>query len=310
MRADDPLYRITRYLRFPLTDDHRAPLQDGSRCPHCLNRNIQKWGRFSGRQRYRCRGCGRTFSTFTGTALHYLKHPQLWQRFLWCADGRLTVRASAAVLGVNKDTALRWRHRLLGQWCREPRPRLKGRLVIGDFCIPRSDKGARTLSRPARRRGQPWTFRFLLTDPVTVLVAWESPTALALHKMGSGAVTAAEYEERLAGRVHSVTGIVGSSGPASPLGRFAARLDVPYHRDRSGAWPREVFLVRRELRAWLRPFRGVSSRWLQHYLEWFRRRGGARAPTVPADRARWGRKAGLRPSRDGPREHRPSGVAG
>lgn len=101
-----------RYLAFAGVDPRRMPLQDGSRCPRCDGERVQKWGRFSGRQRYRCRDCGRTFSTFTGTPLHYLKRPELWRWFLWCHDGRLTVRAAGAALGVHKDTALRWRHRV------------------------------------------------------------------------------------------------------------------------------------------------------------------------------------------------------
>lgn len=274
------LSTTSRYLRFPLAVDHRTPLQDGSSCPHCRAVRVQKWGRFAGRQRYRCGDCGRTFSTFTGTALHYLKRSERWTHFLWCVDGRLTVRAAAVHLGVNKDTALRWRHRLLEQWRRESRPRLKGRIVIGDFCMPHSAKGARfpPPQRPPRRRGEPWTFASAQTGPVTVLVAWERPRAMIIESVGARRLVSGDYDERLAPRLRDVEEIVGCRGPACGLAAFSHRVGARYRAEIRSFFPREVFLVRRQLRAWLRPFRGVATRRLDNYLEWFRRRGPPHVP--------------------------------
>ena len=335
MATNDQLSDTTRYLRFALAPDHRAPVQDGSACPHCRTKHVQKWGRFSGRQRYRCTDCGRTFSTFTGTALHHLKRPDLWRRFLWCIDGRLTVRSSAAVLGVDKDTALRWRHRLLAQWRNESRPRLNGRIVVGHFSIPHSDKGGRYLQRPPRQRGEPWFLPGFQTGPVTVLVALEdlvpaqapvapksgtgnipAPTqgslpaavpaatpvsspvanpvdspAMLIEHVGVRRLRSADYDRRIPPRMGDVTEIVGCKGPLSPLARFAGRVGADYTVERRSFFPHRVFLVRRELRGWLRPFRGVATRRLDNYLEWFRRRRGRGAdrgpPTTPADRAGW-----------------------
>lgn len=278
---------IASYLRFPLAADHRAPLQDGRACPRCGATCIQKWGGFAGRKRYRCSACLRTFSTFTNTALHHLKHPDRWRRFLWCIDGRLTVRTSAAVLGVSKDTALRWRHRLLAQWALERKPRLTGHVVMGDFCMPHSDKGSRSLDRPARRHGEPWSFASDQTGPVTIVVALErdraqlSPmqrsAAMVLQRAGVGRrITLGDYDHHIAPRLHGVTEIVGCGGMACTVARFAARQGVRYRMERRSFFPREVFEVRRELRHWLRPFRGVSTRWLDQYMEWFRRRRGLR----------------------------------
>lgn len=290
MDTIETLGAATRYLRFPLESDHRAPLRNGSSCPHCYGKKTQKWGRFSGRQRFRCRACGRTFSTFTNTALHHLKRVELWRRFLWCHDGRLTVRASAAVLGVDKNTALRWRHRLLDQWREERRPRLKGRLVVGHFSVPTSAKGSRSLTRPARRRGEDWWLPGLQTDPVTVLVAYESPTALLMECSGPGRLRSIDYDRKLLPRTRDVTEVVGCTGPCGELAAFSSRIGAAYTQQRRSFFPYEVFVIRRELRAWLRPFRGVATRNLDNYLEWFRRRGGPHGPpepfpTTPAYRA-------------------------
>lgn len=270
MAASVPIASTVRYLRFPLAEDHRALVRDGTACPHCNGQRIQKWGRFSSRQRYRCRNCGRTFSTFTGTALRYLKHPDRWRRFLWCVDGRLTVRKSAAVLGVDKDTALRWRHRLLDQWRQERMPRLTGSLVIGSFSVPHSAKGSRSLDRPPRRRREDWSFPSIQTGPVMVLVARSSPQAM-LIKSVAGRIRSKDYDRVIGPRAIGVSEIVGSGGPSCPVALFANRLSIPYRWEPRSFSPLDVFIVRSALRAWLRPFHGVSTRRLDNYLEWFRR---------------------------------------
>ncbi len=272
MTTNPTLATTLGYLRFPINSDHRAPLQNGNACPHCSRRHVQKWGHFSGRQRYRCCDCGRTFSTFTGTALYYLKRPDHWARFLWCVEGRLTVRAAAAVLGVHRNTAHRWRHRLLDQWRAEPRPRLTGRVVIGDFSIPHSLKGARALQRPPRRHGEPWTFPSLQTGPVMVLVAWERPGAMVIESVGARRLRSDEYDARIGPRLRNVTTIVGTRVLHCALTGFSLRLGAQYQSEKRCFFPTEVFLVRRALRAWLRPLRGVSTKRLDNYLEWFRRR--------------------------------------
>ena len=76
MSSQAPLASIIAYLRFPLRAEHRGGLCAGVQCPHCQRSRIQKWGGFAGRQRFRCRDCRRTFSTFTNTPLRWLKHPE------------------------------------------------------------------------------------------------------------------------------------------------------------------------------------------------------------------------------------------
>ena len=260
------------YLRFPLTEDHRSPVQDGSRCVHCRATHVQKWGRASGRQRFRCCACRRTFSTFTGTALQNLKRPELWRKFLWCIDGRLTVRQTGAVLGVDKDTALRWRHRLLDQWRAAGRRTLAGAVVVGRFWVPHSAKGVRYLQRPPRHRGEPWSFPPLQTGPVTVLVAWSNPREVVLESF-IGDIRRVDYARRLQPRLGGVTEILGVGGPFTPLALFARGIGAEYVQERRSFFPRRVWEIRRDLRSWLRPFRGVSTRRLNNYLEWYRRRG-------------------------------------
>jgi transposase-like protein len=67
-----------------------------SSCPHCASSALYRHGCAQGVQRYRCRGCGKTFNALTGTPLARLQERSCWLDYLdWqrrlpllCARGR------------------------------------------------------------------------------------------------------------------------------------------------------------------------------------------------------------------------------
>lgn len=139
MRTTVEIRSTVDYLTAPSTcRHHRLPLRDGTACPHCASSRVSKWGCFRGRQRYRCGSCERTFSTFTRTPLWHLKRPDVWRTFLWAMDARASVRLSARLLGVHKDTTFRWRHRLLNFWRAHAADEvsLRGRVTVGGLVFP------------------------------------------------------------------------------------------------------------------------------------------------------------------------------
>jgi len=275
MPLDTPLDATIAYLRFPLRTEHRSRPCDGSACPRCAGSRIQRWGGFAGRRRFRCRDCRRTFSTFTGTPLRYLKRPERWRGFLWCVEGRLTVRRTAATLGINKDTALRWRHRVLDDWRAQPRRRLRGSISVSEFWLPLNEKGSRHLERPARRHADAPARTGQIVERVHVMMAIEADGE-GLHECSFKRVprpvpTASEYGRFLLPRIGAVEEIVGRRDPGWPLGVFARNADMPYRRDPRIPRDTGLFRLRRELRRWMRPLYGVATHRLENYLEWFRR---------------------------------------
>src|SRR6266853_3174030 len=47
-------------------------------CPHCGGDRVHRWGNDSGKPRYRCTHCRKTFNPLTGTPLAGLHHPERW----------------------------------------------------------------------------------------------------------------------------------------------------------------------------------------------------------------------------------------
>ena len=84
-------------------------------CSHCRGTNVVLHGKDqNARQRFRCRGCARTFNILTGTPMARARKPEKWGRYLSCMTDHLSLRRIIETgIGVNYRTAWRWRHRFL-----------------------------------------------------------------------------------------------------------------------------------------------------------------------------------------------------
>jgi len=87
--------------------------QEITRCPHCGSEKLQKWGKATRLQRYRCMACYKTFNALTGTPLARLRLKEKWLDYAEELAKGHTLKESAEAVGVHLNTAFRWRHRFL-----------------------------------------------------------------------------------------------------------------------------------------------------------------------------------------------------
>lgn len=251
-----------RALRFP---GHIA-------CPRCAHQRVQRWGRFGWRQRYRCLGCRRTFSDFTGTPLAYLKHVDRWPTFCRLFPRAFSVRRTAVLLDVHPCTSFRWRHRLLDGLRGTERPALSGRVSVDLGWLPYSEKGARPDPEPVAVASvwhssgrQAW-----------VVVACDPRGASFGRYLGNVCPGWPRIRSALAGRLLPGTTLLYRTNRKIRIEPAAAALGVGSELERSvGREPggRSPELARSYLaryRRWERRFRGVATRYLDNYLVWFR----------------------------------------
>ena len=83
------------------------------KCPFCSHDNYYRHGFASGLQRYLCMSCKKTFNALTGTPFARLRHKDKWLSYLKAIRESLTVRKAATLVGINRKTSFRWRHRFL-----------------------------------------------------------------------------------------------------------------------------------------------------------------------------------------------------
>lgn len=82
-------------------------------CPHCSSDKLQKWGKVSDMQRYRCKDCRKTFNSLTNTPLARLRKKGRWLSYTKCLKDGFSIRDAAKRIGVSIKTSFHWRHRFL-----------------------------------------------------------------------------------------------------------------------------------------------------------------------------------------------------
>ena len=249
-----------------------AKVEEDRHCPHCGTPGAISRGRARGLRRYQCKGCGRTFNAATGTPLSGLHHKERWLTFgASLAEGE-TVRESASRCGLGVNTAFRWRHRFLAAVGQAPQ-KLKGIVEVDETYVLESNKGSRTLDRKARRRGGKASKRGLSHEQVPVLVAADRSGTTVSEVLP--AVNADTLKAVLEPSVD--TDIVLVSDSKSSYRPCAAAMGVRHEALKlsAGERVRDAFHIQTvnsrhsQLKDFLRGYRGIATKYLDRYLNWF-----------------------------------------
>ena len=245
-------------------------------CPHCASQSLQRWGHVSGLPRYRCNDCRRSFNALTGTPLARLRKKEHWAAQTEALITGESVVKAAKRCGVAVTTAFRWRHRFLSAPALDKPRQLTGIVEVDETYILESFKSRRAaLPRPARKRGGMAKTKGLPAEQIPVLVARDrtgQTTDAVLAKRDRASVTAA-----LGGVVTPANQLCCDGGKA--IVSFARKAKIPCCILPKPGGPRpeapnlhinNVNGYHSRLKEWLRPFHGVATEYLDHYLGWRR----------------------------------------
>jgi transposase-like protein len=140
-------------------------------CPHCGHEQVSRWGFANGLQRYRCNACRVTFNALTDTPLAGLRHKAKWIDYAKQLVEGTSIRKSAAAVGIQPNTAFRWRHRFLSLPNGQQAISLAGIAETDETYFLESQKGKRQgLSRAPRKRGGKAGKRGLSEEQIPVLI--------------------------------------------------------------------------------------------------------------------------------------------
>lgn len=245
-------------------------------CPHCANDRIVKFGKLSGQQRYRCKTCTRTFVALTGTPFLHLRDKEKLLAHADCMANSLTIRKTAANLGLTVDRAFRWRHRFLEFLSQQKPAAMTGIIEADETFFRRSFKGQRKeIPRSPKKRGGP-DKDLPATERVPVLVAMQRGTRLAhdcvLDSVDAFSLTAALRPALSKDAVLSSDGNPGYGVAARTLGIEAGYFVSSYHGPGgTESWHvQNVNAYDSRLKTWMVRFKGIATKYLHNYLGWRR----------------------------------------
>jgi len=243
-------------------------------CPHCEGGRVVRNGQADGLQRYKCRGCSKTFNALTATPLARLRQRHKWLEQARVLDEGLTVHQAAERLQVAPSTAFRWRHRFLSLAQQAKSALLCGIAEADETFILRSAKGQRVSGRAPRRRGGHASTRGTSDDHVPVLVARDrsgGSTDFILGRASKREILASLATVLAADAVLCTDGSSSMATAAIAMGIEHHALNMSTGPRVRGAWHiQNVNAYHSRLKGWLHRFRGVATSYLHHYLGWFR----------------------------------------
>lgn len=152
--------RLAEALRQAIAEELASGGGEPDRCPRCGCPAFVRKGRdAAGRQRWLCRGCGRTFGAGTLGLLARSKLPAAaWMEFAACMADALPLRETAARVGVSLYTAWFMRMRVCEVMGRRLLPARGESFEMDGTYFPESMPGNHSrgwfgLGRPAHRTG-------------------------------------------------------------------------------------------------------------------------------------------------------------
>jgi len=243
-------------------------------CPHCQAAGAVRNGQANGLQRYKCRGCGKTFNALSGTPMARLRHKDKWLDQAQALGQGLSIHEAARSLGVAPSTAFRWRHRFLAQGQNAKAGSLRGVAEADETFILRSSKGQRPTGRQSRHRGGKSSTRGTSDDHVPVLVLRDRSGATTDFILGRSdkAQLIAVLQPVLAPDVVLCTdGSSALAAAARHIGVEHRALNLSAGQRVQGPWHiQNVNAYHGRLKEWMRRFHGVATSYLASYLGWFR----------------------------------------
>lgn len=281
------LAKVQDYLNSLIMDSNsfetilsKKKFQNGVFCPHCNSIHIKKNGHKGTIQRFLCKDCGKTFTSRNNTITFSSKKSYyVWKKYIECMMNGFSVRKSAVICGINKDTAFIWRHKILDAMQNmAANVKLDGIVEADETFFPLSYKGNHKKStsfvmpRQSRKRGKSCHKRGLSREKVCVPCA-VNRNGLSISRITNlGRVSAKDLHTAFDGRIAENTVLV--TDEMNSYLDLARTNNLELIQLKSGKSKLGIYNIQHvnnyhsTLKHFIDNFKGVSTKYLSNYLIW------------------------------------------
>lgn len=241
-------------------------------CPSCGESNdIIKFGKFKGIQRYKCKGCSKTFSDVTNTPFYRSKKPlAYWLLYSKLMLSGMTIRQCAKMTKINIATAFYWRHKILdSMFFLENKETLRDEIQISDTFFPDSHKGEK--GKGMEKRSNRVGGKLGLKNYVSVLCLIDSKDKIVVDPICRDTFWLYGIKKWLDRRIK----LEPKAKFISSVNKFDNKLAIKMFKNkiRKGDFA-ETYKGRnlaKSLKTWIcEKFRGVATKYINNYLVWFK----------------------------------------
>lgn len=251
--------------------------KEGFECPHCISEHVVRFGKYNGRQRYRCKCCSKTFTDTTNTVLYRTRKGDEWIIFVDCMFKGYSLRKSAEIVGVTWVTLFYWRHKLLNALKQMDFEQFEGIVEVDETYFLYSQKGQRGITeRKPRKRGGKSKHRGISNEQVCVLVARDRMKATVSKIACMGRIVKTKVDSMIGSKLTSNNVLVTDAWRAYKT--YATEKGIEHYRIKSNDGKyvikglyhiQNVNGLHSRMKQWIDRFKGVATKYLDNYLSWF-----------------------------------------
>lgn len=260
-------------------------------CPHCGHNKYVRFGRKSGSQRYKCKSCRRSFTEYTGTWMAGLHKKDKIDAYLELMVEEKSLDKIKETLSISKQTAFDWRHKILAGLSETGKDDFAGITESDETFFLRSEKGRDVAHRKSRKRGGTSKSKGISGDQVAVVVTQDRKSGLDLTVATLGRLKKTDIENAIGDRIKPGRIVLCSDAHVSYKG-FAIDNEIEHHALKAAIKQRvknkvyhiqHVNSTHNRLKKWLgNTFWGVSTKYMQQYLNWYRVKEHLKGSARPA----------------------------
>lgn len=223
-------------------------------CPHCNSTNFIRNGFSRGIQRYRCKSCHRTFKDTTDTPIHGLHKKDKIEKYLEALRAGLSIRKAAKYVGISKNTAFAWRHKLLSSLNQLPKSQ-ESQTVAG-IAIIRTPYSAKGRKKEPEKHQLPSKSILIATDSGLIIKKLQhiKSTKDAIKTITSNIKKG--YATTIPD--HLLTSAIKQQESIKNI--KASKQAIEFKK--------KALVSIEILEEWMQKFKGVASKYLQNYWSW------------------------------------------
>jgi transposase-like protein len=246
-------------------------------CPHCHSGSVYKRGKQNGVQMYNCKDCKKWYSETTGTPLCGIQLKDKWQGYLHCMEQGMAIKKIAKELGISIQTSFDWRHKILSSMDNLVPAELSGTVECDELELAVNEKGNRDLIRKPRKRSSDFKRNQGPDTVVQIVTAVERGGNKYLKAVQTKRLSKKDIQRVFRAKLAKGTTLI-TDRHRSYISYAKGEKQIKHktvkankHVDSKdpSVHLQHVNNTHKQLRDFLMPFNGVSSKYLQNYLNWF-----------------------------------------
>lgn len=244
-------------------------------CPNCEDSKVVGHGTYKGRGRYMCKSCKKSFNDYTGTAISGIKKVDKFQSYLKLILESVSIRKASKTLELNVKTVLDWRHKITTSLEQINGTKFIGIVECDDKIVNINEKGNKKLDRESYKRpSDRKTKRGVSDDKISIIVASDRNGNPTMKVAKKGRIDTKSVDKSIGDLMDSQNILCSDKHPSIISWAKEKKVEhhtflSKYHGKNKMFHVQNVNSIDNLYERWVKPFYGISTKFLNQYLNWF-----------------------------------------